>query len=208
MVTDEVEDETANELPEKPSGYDDIRMSLGEDRKRMLLELAKADGTLTARKLQQEDYADIKSGSMYANIMWLQGKDVRGNDLSEWPEGAEPLIETVGRVPTPGGGHPTRKLRLTDAGVKFAVNLREDSKSEPQEDETDVKTVLQSHEQRIRELKTEVERVNDRLDEINTDQQEPEDLEELKGRVKNNETELRAIFDQMSKYDEALGWGK
>ena len=169
---------------EKPPGYDEIYRSIGEDRTRMLFELADAEEPVKASELKSEEMADIPSGSMLSNIKWLQGEDVRGNPLREWPEETPPLIETVGRETPRGGGQPTRVLALTEMGERFVDHLREDTMPEPQDQEqdgegsvsnadlADIQMSIKTQSDRIDELETRMDNVSETVSELESDVQE------------------------------------
>lgn len=185
--------------PEKPVGYDEISQRIGEDRKKMLVELENEGGQADVGTLCDKEHADIKQGSVNNNVHWLQGEDVYERPFPWWPDDAPPLIEEVGRVPTPGGGHPTREVALTDYGAEFVEYMRE-AWDEPETDLNtfdDVRVAAQSNSERINDL---AQTVDSLQDEVATTENDSQSVQE---RLDSIESDIETLQGHIKTFDEA-----
>lgn len=184
----------------KPTGYETIRPRLKDVRERILAEIEYRGGGVPITTLRSEQGADIPSGSVEHHLAWLQGREVTGDTLRWWPEGAGEIIQEIGREDM-GYGNPVRVIGLTEYGEAFVEEFLENREPDPKTQLSEQKRVLQNHSERISSLEDSVEEHNAQLQSIS------ESISELKEDIEANKDREITILEEIEDMQDQLGIG-
>lgn len=180
----------------KPTGYDMIFPRLKDTRRQALKELySRENHEASATVLRSEEGGGIPPGSFEMHMAWFKGERRNGDPKPWWPDDDIALVEEVRRERLDHSTTPTRIYGLTEYGEAFTRYMLDAEEA--------------AKEKRPDTLRADLQSQSDRIDAVvNTNTEHDRRISELEEQVSKNESVIGAIKEQLSKYDEALGWSQ